>query len=112
MMTRRQAIKKTALLATVVSAGISIGKAKAQPAPAAAAPADSGPFKLPPLPYAYDALEPHIDTKTMQIHHDKHHGTYVANLNKAVAGHADFASKSVEDLVANLNSVPEDIRMA
>jgi Fe-Mn family superoxide dismutase len=67
---------------------------------------------LPPLPYAFDALEPHIDARTMEIHHDKHHATYVANLNKAVAGQADLAGKSVEDLVRNLSSVPQAARMA
>ncbi len=69
-------------------------------------------FTLPPLPYAYDALEPHIDKETMTIHHDKHHGAYVNNLNAALEGKADLASKSVEELVSNLNAVPEDIRTA
>ena len=54
---------------------------------------------LPPLPYAFDALEPHIDAKTMEIHHDRHHKAYVDNLNKALEGHADLASKSIEDLL-------------
>jgi len=70
------------------------------------------PFKLPPLPYAYDALEPHIDARTMEIHHDKHHATYVANLNKAVADYPDLGKKSVEDLMKDLNAVPEKIRTA
>jgi Fe-Mn family superoxide dismutase len=69
-------------------------------------------FSLPPLPYAYDALEPHIDKETMTIHHDKHHGAYVNNLNAALEGKADLASKSVEELISNLNAVPEDIRTA
>lgn len=69
-------------------------------------------FELPELPYAYDALEPHIDKETMNIHHTKHHNTYVTKLNDAVAGKADLESKSVEDLVANLDAVPEDIRTA
>jgi Fe-Mn family superoxide dismutase len=68
-------------------------------------------FELPPLPYAFDALEPHIDAQTMEIHHDKHHGTYVTNLNKAVEG-TDLASKSIEDLVSNLDQVPEAKRTA
>jgi hypothetical protein len=55
-------------------------------------------FSVPPLPYAFDALEPYIDAKTMEIHHDKHHGAYVTNLNKALEGHADLASKSIDDL--------------
>ncbi len=68
-------------------------------------------FELPPLPYAFDALEPHIDAQTMEIHHDKHHGTYVTNLNKAVEG-TDLASNSIEDLVSNLDQVPEAKRTA
>ncbi|HYZ00440.1 MAG TPA: superoxide dismutase [Candidatus Binatia bacterium] len=69
-------------------------------------------FELPPLPYAYDALEPHIDTQTMQLHHDKHHQTYVTNLNAAIEKHPELASKSLEQLVSDLNAVPEDIRTA
>lgn len=68
-------------------------------------------YKLPELPYAYDALEPHIDKETMTIHHTKHHNTYVTNLNKAIEGSA-LAEKSVDELVADLNAVPEDIRTA
>ncbi|TMC56685.1 MAG: superoxide dismutase [Chloroflexi bacterium] len=67
---------------------------------------------LPPLPYDYNALEPHIDTQTMQIHHDKHHAAYINNLKAALEKHSDLMNKSVEDLLRNLNSVPEDIRMA
>jgi Fe-Mn family superoxide dismutase len=67
-------------------------------------------YELPKLPYAYDALEPHIDARTMEIHYTKHHQAYVDNLNKAVKGKADLESKSVEDLIRNLNAVPEDIR--
>src|SRR5689334_5974388 len=69
-------------------------------------------YELPPLPYAKNALEPHIDAQTMEIHHDKHHGAYVTNVNKAIAGKADLEKKSVEDLISNLNAVPEDIRTA
>ena len=68
--------------------------------------------QLPPLPYDFGALEPHIDAQTMQIHHDKHHGTYVTNLNAAVEKHAELGSKSAEDLIKNLNAVPEDVRAA
>jgi superoxide dismutase, Fe-Mn family len=67
-------------------------------------------YTLPPLPYPTNALEPHIDAKTMEIHHTKHHQAYINNVNKALEGKADLASKSVEDLIANLNAVPEDIR--
>lgn len=69
-------------------------------------------YELPQLPYAYDALEPHIDKETMNIHHTKHHNTYVTNLNKAVEGNSDLASKSVEELISNLDAVPESIRTA
>src|SRR6201981_3142540 len=67
---------------------------------------------LPPLPYSFDALEPYIDAKTMEIHHDKHHGAYVTNLNKALEGHPDLQSKSIDDLLKGLDSIPENIRQA
>jgi len=67
-------------------------------------------FQLPPLPYADDALEPFIDTMTMQIHHDKHHAAYVNNLNAALEKHPELSSWSLEQLLSNLNAVPEDIR--
>lgn len=68
--------------------------------------------QLPPLPYPANALEPHIDEQTMQIHHGKHHNTYVNNLNAALEGHSDLAAKSIEDLLRNIDSVPESIRTA
>ena len=68
--------------------------------------------ELPPLPYAFDALEPHIDATTMQIHHGKHHQAYVTNLNAALDKHAGLQDKSLDDLLKNLASVPEDIRTA
>src|SRR5207253_4391889 len=67
-------------------------------------------FTVPPLPYSFDALEPYIDAKTMEIHHDKHHGAYVNNANKALEGHADLQSKSIDDLLKNLDAVPESSR--
>jgi Fe-Mn family superoxide dismutase len=67
-------------------------------------------FTLPPLPYDYTALEPHIDEQTMRIHHDKHHAAYVNNLNTALEPHANLQSKSIEDLIANIDSLPEAIR--
>ena len=70
------------------------------------------PYELPSLPYSYDALEPHIDARTMEIHHTKHHQAYINNVNGALAEHADLAAKSVEDLVAGLGDVPEAIRGA
>ena len=69
-------------------------------------------FELPALPYAFDALEPHIDARTMEIHHGKHHQAYVNNLNAALEGHPDLQNKSIEELMRNLNSVPESIRPA
>jgi Fe-Mn family superoxide dismutase len=69
-------------------------------------------YELPPLPYPKEALEPHIDAQTMEIHHDKHHAAYVTNVNKAIAGKADLEKKSVEELISNLDAVPGDIRGA
>jgi Fe-Mn family superoxide dismutase len=69
-------------------------------------------YQLPALPYAFDALEPHIDAKTMEIHHDKHHATYVNKLNEALGSHPALQSKSVEDLLRGFDSVPEAIRTA
>ena len=67
-------------------------------------------YELPKLHYAYDALEPHIDARTMEIHHTKHHQTYITNVNNALKDKPDLAAKSVEDLIKDLNAVPEDIR--
>ena len=69
------------------------------------------PYEVPPLPYAYDALEPHIDEQTMRIHHDKHHQAYVDNVNKALEG-TDWAGRAIEDVLMSLDAVPEDKRMA
>ena len=108
MINRRQAIQKTALLGAAVTVGTSLLVPQAQAADAAA----TGPFTLPPLGYAFDALEPHIDPQTMQIHHDRHHATYVTNLNKAVANAPDLAAQSVESLLKDLSAIPEAIRPA
>ncbi len=106
MMTRRQAIKTTALATAAVAT------ASAAFAQSATAAANAVPFALPPLPYALDALEPHIDARTMEIHHGKHHKAYVDNLNKALTEYPTLATKSVEDLLKDLNTtvVPEKIR--
>jgi Fe-Mn family superoxide dismutase len=69
-------------------------------------------FQLPDLPYAKNALEPHIDERTMEIHHDRHHAAYVNNLNNAIQGQSDLESKSIEDLLRDIDSVPENIRTA
>jgi superoxide dismutase, Fe-Mn family len=106
----------------IVGAGI-LGAAKAAPEllhAGAAAHSHSNltledkpvPFTVPPLPYSFDALEPYIDAKTMEIHHDKHHGAYVTNVNKALEGNAALQAKSIDDLLKGLDSVPENIRMA
>src|SRR5213595_2290258 len=69
-------------------------------------------YELPKLPYAYDALEPHIDARTMEIHHTKHHQAYITNVNNALNDQPELAKKSVEDLIRDLNAVPEAIRTA
>src|SRR5580693_1524287 len=69
-------------------------------------------FELPPLPYDYDALEPTIDAKTMEIHHGKHHQAYVTNLNNALKEHPDHQGKTIEDLIGHLDALPESIRTA
>ena len=71
-----------------------------------------GKFELPELPYAYDALEPHIDKETMSIHHTKHHNTYVTKLNGALEGHSDLQDKSLIELLSNLDKLPENIKTA
>ena len=108
MMTRRQALKTGAIAGVALAAS---PRAMAQGNSAGTAPATmSGPFTLPRLPYAYDALEPYIDAQTMQIHHDKHHAAYVANLNKALAEAPSLAGKPIERLLDDLSAVPEPIR--
>ena len=100
---------------TVALAGLALAGRLAADGPAVAAPAtppSSGPFTLPPLPYAYEALEPAIDAETMRLHHDKHHATYVAKLNEAVAAAPELAGKSVEELLRELAGAPEAVRTA
>jgi Fe-Mn family superoxide dismutase len=69
-------------------------------------------FTLPELPYSHDALEPHIDARTMEIHHQKHHGTYVSKLNEALAKHSQWQGKSIEEVLRSIDQIPEDIRTA
>lgn len=78
--------------------------------PLALATEEDGPFKLPPLPYPYEALEPYIDRETMTFHHDKHHGAYIKNLNSAVNKYPDLKNQDVESLLRNLNNLPADIQ--
>ncbi|MBA3439613.1 MAG: superoxide dismutase [Pyrinomonadaceae bacterium] len=84
----------------------------AQTTAATSSAQSSRPHKLPPLPYDFAALEPHIDAQTMQLHHGKHHATYVTRLNEALAKHTALQNKSPEELIRDMNSVPEDIRTA
>lgn len=100
MITRRSALKTLALTTGAAAIG-----ARAQTAPAAPEV-----FKLPPLGYDYDALEPHIDAETMKIHHDKHHAAYVAKLNTAVAAAPGWEKKSIEEILGALDSAPEAAR--
>src|SRR5262247_669887 len=99
MLNRRQALKKTATLTAACAAVGALPRALRAQAPAAA---PAGPFKLPALPYAFDALEPHIDARTMEIHHGRHHAAYVANLNKALEGQSSLQGLSIQDLCASL----------
>ena len=97
-----------ALSPRLAAAGSSQAAVPAAPAPSA----PPGPFVLPPLPYAYGALEPHIDAETMRLHHDKHHATYVSKLNDAVTATPVLAGRSVEELLRDLSRVPEAVRTA
>ena len=101
----RRTMLRWSLALPVLSALSKISGARA-----AEAPAPKGPFKLPPLPYDYAALNPTIDTLTMRTHHDKHHQKYVDELNKAVAGHTSLMGKTPQALIMDLASVPESIR--
>jgi Fe-Mn family superoxide dismutase len=114
MITRRQAIKMAALAAAAGAAANAAERITIKPSAVAAGTPEppAGPFVLPPLPYSTDALEPYIDTPTMRLHHDRHHAAYVANLNKAVAGHPALEKKTVEDILSDLSKVPPTIRAA
>ena len=101
MMTRRQALKTASLAAAACAIGSTPQNVNAQPAPPIAS-SSNGPFTLPPLPYSFDALEPSIDARTMEIHHNLHHGAYVANLNKAVAEYPETGRKPIEESAQGL----------
>jgi Fe-Mn family superoxide dismutase len=113
-MTRRESLKTLALgagaLLTFPTGGLLAPQAAS--AQSGTPPGPAGPFVVPPLGYAFDALEPFIDAQTMQIHHDKHHATYVSKLNEAVANHAALQKQSVEQLLTQLNKVPAVVRTA
>jgi Fe-Mn family superoxide dismutase len=99
---RRLMMAATGLVAAAASPRIAFAQAPAQP--------PAGPFKLDPLSYPANALEPHIDALTMQIHHDKHHQAYVNNVNAIAKDHPQIAEKPIADVLANLNNVPEAVR--
>ena len=109
MINRRHALKTMALTSGALA--LTPAALRAQTPVAAATPAE-GVFKLPPLGYDYDALEPHLDAETMKIHHDKHHAAYVGKLNEAIAQAPELGKKSVEDILKDLAAVPEAIRSA
>ncbi len=98
MLNRRGFLAGAAAFSTYVVADRSWGQAT------------QGPFTLPPLPYAFNALEPQIDAETMQLHHNRHHAAYVNNLNEAVRDHSELARQPLQNILANLNNVPESIR--
>jgi superoxide dismutase, Fe-Mn family len=106
MITRRHALKNIALTSGALALSVPALHAQAPAAPAE----PEGVFKLPPLGYDYDALEPFIDAETMKLHHDKHHAAYVSKLNLAVAKAPGLEKKSIEDLLTNLDAVPEAVR--
>jgi Fe-Mn family superoxide dismutase len=105
MITRRDALKNIAF--TTGALALTSGLASAQ---VPAAPVPEGVFKLPPLGYDYDALEPFIDAETMKIHHDKHHAAYVARLNVAIAGAPGLERKTIDEILTDLGTVPEAVR--
>lgn len=100
---RRDAIKTLALGSAALAAASWTTRAESETAPQ---------FALPPLPYGFDALEPHLDARTMEIHHDRHHKAYVDGLNAAISGHPELATQTVEQLVAHLSQLPESVRTA
>jgi superoxide dismutase, Fe-Mn family len=107
MMTRREVLKTTALATATVAVAPSLFAADPPPGKLG-----SGVHVVPPLTYAFDALEPHIDARTMEIHHDRHHKAYVDNLNKAIVARPELKPKTTEAMLQDLMSVPEDVRTA
>jgi len=110
MITRRQALKAGALGVLGCMAHTALPDAVGQSLPTTTGIAAGGLFAVPPLPYPFDALEPYIDARTMEIHHDKHHAAYVANLNKAAVEFPELAKISPEAMLKDLNAIPEKVR--
>ncbi|MDB6171011.1 MAG: Superoxide dismutase [Chthoniobacteraceae bacterium] len=110
MITRRHALKTLALTSGAIALSCEALRAQTPAVTPAAAAEPEGVFKLPPLGYDYDALEPFIDAETMKLHHDKHHAAYVSKLNQALAKAPGLEKKSIEQILANLDAVPEEIR--
>jgi Fe-Mn family superoxide dismutase len=102
-------LNRRQLLPAAGAGAASLALARLTPTAAADGP---GGFKLPPLPYPYDALEPHIDARTMEIHHDKHHAAYVNNLNAALKDHPELQRKKLREILSDIKSVPDSIRQA
>jgi len=112
-MTRREALRTLGAGAVLAGLGALSNRAVAQEVPSAtAAPAAPQPFTLPPLGYAYDALEPHIDARTMEIHHTKHHQSYIKNANAALESHPELHGMTGEEMLAGLNNLPDSLRLA
>lgn len=112
-LTRREAVKLMGAGAALLGLGAFPSQAAETSEPAASQPSIAPqPFVLPSLHMAYNALEPHIDAKTMEIHHSKHHATYIANANKALEGHPELQKMTGEEILSNLDKVPESIRTA
>jgi Fe-Mn family superoxide dismutase len=111
-LTRRDAIRILGAGAALATLGGMAKTASAQSTGSPSGPSTPQPFVLPPLGYAYDALEPQIDARTMEIHYTKHHQAYITNANKALADHPELHSLSAEAILANLEGVPESIRTA
>ena len=112
MWNRRELLQGSSLALAGLTLSPRVAAAETTPAAVSGAVPTPGPFVLPPLPYAYEALEPAIDGETMRLHHDKHHAAYVAKLNEAVAATPELAGKSVEELLRDLSRVPESVRPA
>jgi Fe-Mn family superoxide dismutase len=110
-LSRRKLVKVAAGIVAAASAPRALF-AQAPAAAPAAGPAATGPFVLPPLTYPFNAFEPHIDAKTMEIHHDKHHAAYVANLNTLAKTHPQLAASGVTDVLGNLSALNDDIKTA